>query len=66
MDTFRQSERFQPPKWIDRRDFGTRDYNLIDKLLHWLGSNLIWPIIKGLMPQDLQSLVNNKRRGDWF
>ena len=57
MDTFRHSVRFQPPKMIDRKEFATSDYNLIEKLLHWLGSRFVWPIISGIMPPEMKRLV---------
>jgi hypothetical protein len=57
MDTFRHSARFQSPQMINRKEFATSDYNLIDKLLHWLGSRLIWPIIGSLMPSEMKRLV---------
>lgn len=59
MDSFRMSDRFSPPTQIDHTNFGTKDYNLINKLLHWLGSRFVWPLIAGLIPSDLKRLVKH-------
>ena len=53
------SDRFSPPTQIDHANFGTKDYNLINKLLHWLGSRFVWPLIAGLIPSDLKRLVKH-------